>query len=439
MMTAKNVFMAGCALGAIVVADIAVAQTQSLFTRDRNTSVLQRERSEYDPLGIRAGSFIVKPRLDLGIAYSDNVLGIDRNINPTFDKRDDTYFVLRPSVGFESNWNRHSVRGGAYVEGYQHLDLDDENIVNAGVNLDNRVDVTRNTALIFGGSYDLLHESRQVGNGVDLADISREPIEYDRAEIYGGIEQEFGRIRYRGRLGYRTFDFDDAESAITGNVIEQDFRDVDEASVLLQAGFAMTRDSSLFIRGTYRTREYDNSAFGGLTTRDSEGYTIAAGVDFDITRLARGTVAVGYLEEDFDDPTLAKIDGFSLDAGLEWFPSELTTVTLTAARDVRASPLVNAASFTANEVSLRIDQELARNLIASASIGYGLDDYENTGREDERYAATVGATYLINRLLSASLEYRHIDQDSDVTDPLTQGLARDFTANEVLLTLTAHR
>ena len=437
MVKAKQIFMAGCALGVFVAADMAVAQTQSLFARDRNTSVLQRERPEYDPLGIRAGSFIIKPRLDVGIAYTDNVLAVNRALNPGFDDREDTYFVLRPSVGFASNWNRHSVDGGAYVEGYQHVDFDDENVFNAGFNLDNRIDVLRNTALIFGGAYDLLHESRQLTNSAQLA---REPIEYDRGDIYAGIEQEFGRIRYRGRLGYRTFNFDDGIDVVTGNAIEQDFRDRDETSVLLQAGYALTRDSSLFIRGTYRTREYDTLPVGSpLTTRDSDGYTIAVGVDFDITRLARGTVAIGYLEEDFDDPTLAKIDGFSLDAGLEWFPSELTTVTLTAGRDVRASAITNSTSYTANDIMLRVDQELARNIIVSGSVGYGLDDYENIDREDERFAITLGAKYLINRLLSAGIEYRYIDQESDVIDPNLQGLARDYTANELMVTLSAHR
>lgn len=409
-------------------------QFDSLFSRDRNTSVLQRPRPEYEPLGIRARGFIVRPKVDLGIGYTDNVFAVNSGQNGQFGEQDDFYFVLRPSVTVESNWNRNSLVTGAYVETFQHLDFDRENVVNGGVFLDGRIDISRNAAFILGGAYDALSESRQVSNGADLA---REPVEYDRGNLYGGIEQEFGRIRYRGRLGYTNYDYDNAISALTGNPIGQDFRDRDEIEVLGQVGYALTRDASVFIRGTYRERDYDNITLAGLN-RNSEGYSVSAGVDFDISRLARGTVALGYLEESFDDPTLDSIDGLSAEVGVEYFPTELTTIGLRASRSVRASALVGAAGFAATDVVLNVDQEVARNIILSGAIGYGRDEYENINREDERYFVSVGGKWLINRVLSAKLEYVYTDQESN-TNPLVAPFAKEFTSNELLLTLTAER
>lgn len=454
MLDRKKILMGSAAVVGLLLADVAIAQsqTQSLFSRDRNISVLQKARPDYDALGLRAGSFIIKPKVDVSAAYTDNVFALSPEVSAEFGEQSDTYFVFRPSVGIESDWNRHSLSGGLYSETWQHVDFDGENVSNAGLFADGRIDVNYNTAITLGGSYDWLHETRFMNNSV-LVPV--EPVEYDRSRAYIGLQQEFGRIRYRGRLDFADYDYDDVQVVDPANsgvflTTDQDFRDRQDTSVLLEAGFATTRDSSVFLRGVFRQRDFDNLSntvlAGSPLDRDSDGYTISAGVDFDVTNLIRGNIAIGYMEEDFKDDRLRKIDGLALDAGLEWFPSERTTVGLTASRDVRPSsvfttdangnPLVNDAGFIANEVVLSVDHELARNIILSGSVGYGLDDYKEFNREDERYAATLAATYLINRHFAARLEYAYTDQSTDATDALS-GLLKDYTANELMLTVTA--
>ena len=433
MSTAKNVLTGFVALGAMLATDTAMAE--SLFTRDRNVSVLQRDRSEYDAPGIRAGSFIIKPKVDLMAGYSDNVFAVSEDVSPEFGDREDYYFILRPSARIQSDWNRHSLSGGTYVEAWKHDEFDENNVVNYGAFADGRLDVRRQMALVAGGSYDLLHEGRKATN---TAFLSVDPVEYERASIYGGIEQELGRIRYRGRLNYRDFDFEDAEDFVTGAEIDQDFRDREETSVLLQAGYAVTRDSSVFLRGTYTERNYDTLTPGGLN-RDSQGYTISAGVDFDITRLARGSVAVGYLQEEFDDPALETIDGLSVDGAVEWFPTEVLTARLLASRDVRASALAETGGYIASDISAGLDYELRRNIILSATAGYGESDYQDIDRTEERYGINLAGQYLINRYLRTKLEYTYEQQEVDNAATAPSFFLRDYETNEILLTLTAQR
>src|ERR1700740_3685110 len=49
------------------------------FDRGRNTSVLQRERPDYDRIGVRAGSFDVFPQVTVGLGYSDNLYYTQEN------------------------------------------------------------------------------------------------------------------------------------------------------------------------------------------------------------------------------------------------------------------------------------------------------------------------------------------------------------------------
>ena len=52
-------------------------------------------------------------------------------------------------------------------------------------------------------------------------------------------------------------------------------------------------------------------------SRDSSGYTVAAGVDFELMTLIRGDIAVGYLSEDKKDNYFKDVDGLSVDGRME--------------------------------------------------------------------------------------------------------------------------
>lgn len=424
--------LVGTMIGTVMLTDASYAQ--SMFARDRNVSVLQRERPEYDPLGIRSGSFIIRPRLETVIAYTDNVFAFDRNIQPVFGELDDTFFILRPSADIESNWNRHALNAGAYAEAVQHLDFDDEDIANYGASLDGRLDVNRFTSLIGGVGYDNRYETRKIAT-TNL--ISREPIEYQRATAFLGAQQEFGRFRYQLRGDIADLEFQDGLATDNITVITQGFRDVLETRLTGQIGYALTPDTSVFIRAGLNERDHDIALVNQGGNRDSEGFDISTGIDFDLTRLARGSVALGYLEQDFENFGTAK--GVSVDAGMEWFPTELTTVTFRASRGVRDSALFinNTAAYIESDFGVRVDHELLRNVILSASAGYGQDDYEDFDRTDDRFGIAIGGQYLINRIFRAKLDYVYEKQESDTGagDPTI----KEFDSNEIFLTLVAER
>jgi len=431
----KAGLLVGASLAAIGIQ--ANAAAESLFTRDRNVSVNERPREGYEPTGIRLGSFIVRPKVDLTIATTDNVFAVTRDVSPQFGERADTYVILRPSFMTESDWNRHSLRFGAYAEGYQHDEFAAENVFNSGVFLDGRVDVTREFSFIGGGSYDRLNEARKA---TSVVATPSEPIEYDFAQAYLGTLHEWGRFRARSRVEVRDYDFKDAR-LIGGGTQDQQFRDRAEVNYLGEVGFAMTKDSAVFARLGYNTRNYNGLDPNGLN-RDSDGWNIQTGVDFDITRLARGAIAVGYMEQDYDDPGLDKVSGVSVDAGLEWFPTEMTTLSLSASRDVRESALFNTGGYTASEAIIRIDHELARNIVGYVSAGIGRDAYEDIARTDDRYGGAVGIKWWINQMLSAKAEYVYENNETD-QDPALQGqpgfFGKDYETNEFFITLTAER
>src|SRR5689334_14678398 len=48
-------------------------QTPGVFARDRNVSVTERPRPGYEALGLRAGGFMLWPKLTVANEYNDNI------------------------------------------------------------------------------------------------------------------------------------------------------------------------------------------------------------------------------------------------------------------------------------------------------------------------------------------------------------------------------
>ena len=76
---------------------------------DRGETVTNRSRPELDPLGMRAGSFLIYPRLGLQETYNDNIFAVES------DEQDDFITLVRPQLDVRSDWTNHAVdlRAGA--------------------------------------------------------------------------------------------------------------------------------------------------------------------------------------------------------------------------------------------------------------------------------------------------------------------------------------
>ena len=457
MMSTAAIGALGVAVsGAFVIGDMLVssAHADSLFLRDRNVNVRERERPEFAAPGIRAGQFIVRPRLDLSAGYNSNVFALSNAPASAgledFEDQSDYFFIARPSVHAETLWSRHGLSAGAYTELYAHERFNSEAIRNEGAYLNGQLDISRETAFFGGISFDRLNESRRVNNGAALTD---EPVRYERAAGYAGVSHEQGRFRYRGRFDVANFDFDDVDSIAADSLPvtperDQDFRDRTAYSVLGQVSFAVTRDVAIFVRGVSDVQRYDRETDAFGRSRDSEGYTFDVGAEFDVTQLIRGEVGVGYFSRDYDDPAFEKAEGVGVRASLEWFPTELTTVSLTAERDAEESAFIAAGGFVSTEVVARVDRELRRNLLAYAFAGYGTQDYPDQlsrstdgtpyDQEVERYGGGVGLEYFANRHVSVRGGYTYEAQDVG-TDVFEGGFDTDYDAHQVLVTVSLKR
>lgn len=408
-----------CALGSVLSSVMAVAPaeaqttggslrqaqdaTTDLFARDRSISVRARPRPEYEALGLSVGAFGVFPKLELGLERNDNIYAVSAG------EVGDWIWRVRPEVSVVSNWPRHSVSAYARTTVNRYQDYGSEDTEDWGVGGGGILDFAGRTTVSFGGDHLSAAEPRSSSSTPRAA---VEPIEYAVTSAYAAAARTGGRLRLSGRADWRSLDYDDGQDG-TGGVIQQDDRDRQIVSGLVRSDVAISPATAVFVQANANSRDYDLPSTAVYAARDSAGYEVLAGVNFEVGAVARGEVAAGYISQAFDDGAYGDVDGFGARGLLEWFPTQLTTVTLIAARTIEDSAIAGSGGYLSTTASLQIDHELLRNLIVFVSANVAADDYEGIDRSDERKSASVGATYFVNRRVGLSVTASTFDQSSE--------------------------
>ncbi|HSA82235.1 MAG TPA: outer membrane beta-barrel protein, partial [Geminicoccaceae bacterium] len=278
---------------------------------------LAQEVGPYDPLGIRAGAFLIFPSLTVSEVYNDNVFAVDNN------KDDDLITVIQPEVRAESNWSRHRIGLTAGSEVAFHINEEDEDYQDFFVSGDGRLDITRqnfvDAELLFARDHRDRDDPEDEGDRDELTDIYR----------YGGelsFTQLFNRLNFR----------------LTGRALRTAYTESEDADedenvydALLRTGFFVSPRINTFIEGRYNVEQRDRSEdFNGIE-RDSQGWGVSGGAEVDLTNLLVGEFSVGYRRQSFEEDDFDEEDGIGYNLDLTWTPTLLTTVALSGGGDFR--------------------------------------------------------------------------------------------------------
>ncbi|MEO0881135.1 MAG: outer membrane beta-barrel protein [Pseudomonadota bacterium] len=422
MLGYRSVILMGAAFAAV---SLQVASAQDFFQRDRNIAVQDRPQPEFDPEPIRLGSTLTQASVGVGGFFVDNVFATADN------EISDFAFTFRPTADVRTDWSRHEVGFNVGVEHFEFVDQGSESVTNAQARLRSRVDVTNDW---FVSSSAFVRQRNEPRTQISILDDFGEPVEF--FEYGGDTSINYERARIRASLGYEYVDtdFDDVDSfdpAIPD--VDQDFRDVETQTVRGRVSYALTRDYAVFAQGSYFQRDFDaptELSPGVFAVRDSDGFAIQGGLNFELQGPFRGDVAIGYLEENRESPEFADIEGLSVDGRLQWFPTRLTTVTGTVSRNTSDIGLVDSAAVTNTSGRLRIDHELLRNVLLYADGGIFATDFSDEDRDDRFFDVGLGSVYKINKRVHLEGFYRHTNRDSSI---LTEEFSQNIVGFEIRL------
>ena len=403
----KRVCLLSVAAGGLVTTN-AVAQGENYYSRDKYESVLDRRQEDFDPEPIRLGAFLVNSHASASATYIDNVQATNSN------KISDTIARIGLEVAARTNWNVHEV--GLQVSAYrnEYLDIGDESTNDLRARLRGRLDVNRNVSLgaaVF--AEDLAEPRTDLANSVGLD----RPVEHTRVGAAFDANYYSDRFRWENLVELSEEDFEDGRQTGTGTPIDQDYRDNSVTYARSRLSYAVSPNLAVFTQGTIRELSYDQNQVltGNVRSRDSSGYTVSAGVDFELTSLVRGDIAIGYFSEDKEDDFFEDVDGLSVDGRMEWFPTRLTTVGFRAGRRVVDIGVFDSPSALQTSFGASIDHELRRNIILSAAANIVSYDYQEIDRTDDVNDLSLTAAYKMNKRVHFETFARHINRDSSGT------------------------
>jgi hypothetical protein len=410
------------------------------FERNRYVSVTERPQPEFDQQPLRAGAFRLTPSLGLGAEYTDNVYAQNQG-------EEDTILVVRPELDVQSDWSRHALGASFTAEARQFLEQDSENTEAYQGVVRGRLDVVRDFWI--GGQ---ALAGRQVEMRFAPAAVSRaaEPVEYDVFGLNLDSQLRGGRTQLDVGLGLFESDYEDVpvipdnNPATSDAPLEQDFRDVTETWVRARGSYAVSPDVAVFVQSRYATLDYDLAALSPnpsgpptVLDRDATRWSAQIGASFELQRPFRGDIALGFFNEDKESPVFRDFDGFSIEGRLQWFPTQLTTVTTSASRGAYDPGLFNSASATQTIVGVRADHELRRNVLVFADTRYVLTDFQDIDREDNQFDISLGVGYKLNpnARIEAGFTRRTIESSGFDAELSSDGRARDLDQNILGVTL----
>lgn len=398
----------------------------------RGTTVLERPRPETDPLGIRAGGFLIFPSIAVTEQFRDNVFfdEEDSSTNPN-DIQGDFITVLSTTFLVQSDWNNHQLNFFGDAGKGVFLINSNENYLDWHVGTNGRYDIARDTNVSARFDFANRHEARGSPDDVN----GKHPIFYD---LYGptvGFFHRFNRISVTVNGNLVKYDFDDVTRGIDGSRgilvegrINNDDRDRTEAEASAEVAYEIVPNYEAFIRGIVNDREYRDSFDDNGFDRDSSGWEVVGGTAIDLTGVLFGNVFAGYRRQNYDEPRFPSTQGLGFGADMTWNPSGLTTVTASVERSVEESTLVGASGFFASRFAAAVDHELLRNLILSANGSFQKNKYDGNARTDDIFRAGAQFRYLMNRNFYVTVGYDFQNRESSFIN-------QNYTVNTVMIRL----
>ncbi|KXF76447.1 hypothetical protein ATN84_14235 [Paramesorhizobium deserti] len=386
-----------------------------------NRSRPQAEQDPFAPVGLRAGSFLLRPTLEQGIRGTSNAdnssTGSDAILSET---------TLR--LGAQSDWSRHQATldaSGSWARTISGQDVSEPRLDIEGRL---RLDLGDQTTVNSSAGYHLRRESANNPYGVPGA-LKRPIVQTMNGSL--GVEREIGLIfgGVTGRVERSVYG--DAELSTGGEVSQKD-RDNTFASITLRGGYQLSAAIKPFAEIEIGKRAYDEKRDSNGFERGATRLGARAGAIVDMGEKLNGEFSLGYLRENIEDERLDDISGLSLNAAMNWSPERGTDVRLAAQTIVEGATAPGESGSILYLANIDVKRLIRANLTLDTSLDVTVRDNRDGSGTDYGLGAELGATYWFNRFVGINGSYRHEFMKSDVT-------SREYTSNSVYLGVKLQR
>lgn len=354
-----------------------------------DVTVTSRHKSDYDAGGIRAGAYVIRPRLNEAFGYESNVLGRTQATGSA---------LVNTNAGIEatSDNSRGNVNAALSVADMRYLDLPNQSFTNWSARAGGTYNIGRDSA-----SVQLSHENIfQTQRDLDVPQLST-PLAYEVDMLRVGYRALFNRLSLMPTLDAAHYSYN---SGFAGSAIyDQSYRNRVTVTPGVAAAYEFATRRSVVVVVRNATAFYSHGSTAN-PKRDFNDTLFLGGLDYDLNGYLRLRALIGYERRSFSSVAYQIIQAPIAELTLIYNPTAVTTVTGTFSRRIQDSADETTAGSTTLSGRLRVDYELRRNLILSAVGTVARNDYVSGGSQ-LRYGGGLSSTYLLNRYAAVSASY----------------------------------
>jgi hypothetical protein len=360
----------------------------------------QRLADSYQPKGIDLGMFLFLPKIETDETYTSNVFATKDNVKSDF------VTTFRPEMNLRSRFSEHELSVRMLAEQYVHRFYSDNNRFDTQVDVNGRYDVNAGVELNgFIQTY-ARHEERTSPD--EAQGLKPTPTRGFIGRTGGKVEA--GRFVFSSEVGVQRLMFENVATS-SGAIVPNQDRDRWELDGKVRGSYEIFPGYAAVVQVSGNQHKYDEERDRNGQQRSSRGYRVEAGIGVDISQLLRGDFLVGYLRQQYDDPTFKTPQGLSLRAAFNWTPDKLTIVVPALERSVFDTTTAGASGMVRTTASVLVRHELARNILLS---GYGSVSYNElvgVNQPDWIYEGRARVVYAFSPevFVGSELTYKYKD------------------------------
>lgn len=349
----------------------------------RGVSVLERKRLKYDPDGAAIGSYTIYPRFHSSVIATDNIYK-----QP--DGQSAIHVVNRFDVRLTGAPTAYQLSADGFVQQTTYSRFTSEDTLTYRARGGFKGAITPDLTVRADAVRERIALAR---NGVGEVVNNLKPTRFGRTGFDLSVRNAFQDFSVQAAYAYDDVRFLNNIDPV-GNSRSERARNYKRNAFEVRGGVPLAPDTEVFGLINHETRRF---TLASTPVRDVDISKAVVGIEGDITPVIHGRIDIGALRTSFKVPTIQDSTEVTFDMELNFFVTDLTTVTLSG--DRRLLNVANAASAAAlgTTVAVRVDHELYRNVILSAESSFGDARYIASTAKARAYALDVGAQWLVSK------------------------------------------
>jgi hypothetical protein len=365
--------------------------------------VAERQRQEFEPAGLRAGTFIITARAQSGLEVSDNVFATSTG------RESDVLAVVRPSFTARSDWTRHELVLAYEGEYGAYREFSSENPADTALSAAGRVDVDAVTSLSAEAAFAREIEGR---GSPEVSDAATSPTVRRAYGIAGTAARRLARITAALRGGIEVAEFADGRTA-AGTLIDNGDRDRTETSLGGRLGFELSGAATVYGEGEYVRRDFDRAFDDDGFARDARRVGAVAGAALAPRAPIRAEIEIGLVNEDLADARLESLNELVVNAAASWAVTPITTLSGGFETEVEPTTVAGASGAVARRLSAGIDHEVRRDLVVRTALSHEWMGYPGATLEEETTIASLDGELWVSREAAILAGYAHERQTTN--------------------------